>query len=199
MTATYTTVMTVIDKATNMTDGSPTDKIDVSSLQVEDPDGHYRMEGYRLGESLGYLIKRTTAMLSNAVEQELAPFDITHPQFSLLMILAERKCSTAADIARETCGDTGAMTRMLDRLEAKDIIRRMRSSEDRRVINIELTDTGKLVVERLPVVAINVMNRYLKDFSKDELEIMKTLLRRLLRNGGVEVAATLGTPLTQSE
>lgn len=156
---------------------------DLADLKVEDANGLYQFEGYRLSESLGYLIKRTMATLSASLDQELAAFDLTHPQFSILMILSERNCSTAAELARETCGDTGAMTRMLDRLESKGIVRRTRSIEDRRVVNIELTAAGRLFVEKMPILAINVLNRYLQGFERAELEQMKGFLRRMMANG----------------
>jgi DNA-binding MarR family transcriptional regulator len=152
-------------------------------IQVEDPEGPYSLENYRLSESLGFLIKRAMASLSSAIDQELAPYDLTHPQFSILMMLNERRCSTAAELARETCGDTGAMTRMLDRLEAKNIVRRVRSRSDRRVVHIELTEAGRLYAEKMPIVAINVLNRYLKGFRPEELDIMKNFLRRLIAAG----------------
>jgi DNA-binding MarR family transcriptional regulator len=179
--------MTVNDQAANMTSDNIPDHL--SHLKVEDAQGLYQLEGYRISESLGYLIKRTGSLLSNAVDQDLAEFDLTHQQFSILMFLNERNCSTAADLARETCGDTGAMTRMLDRLEAKGFLRRVRSAEDRRIINIELTETGREVGQKMPIVAINVMNRYLQGISRDELELMKSLLRRVLANGGSPVPA----------
>lgn len=160
---------------------------DLGDIQVQDPNGLYTRENYSLCESLGYLIKRTSAMLSNAIDQELAAYDLTHQQFGILVILSQLKCQTAADLARETCGDTGAITRMLDRLEAKDMIRRVRSLADRRVVNIELTPAGTLCAEKMPVVAINVINRHLKGFDKQELETMKLFLRRLLGNGGVRI------------
>lgn len=173
-------------------------KLDLSDLKVENPDGLYRLEDYRLSESLGYLIKRTMSMLSTALDQELTRYDLTHPQFSILMILAEHNCSTAADLARETCGDTGAMTRMLDRLEAKGIVRRVRSSEDRRIVNIELTEAGRLAVKKMPILAINALNHYLQGFSRDELELMKSFLRRLLANGGVPLSPTSNVPTTDN-
>jgi len=160
---------------------------DLADIKVEKTDGLYNRENYSLCESLGYLIKRTSAMLSIAIDQELAAYDLTHQQFSILVILSQLKCQTAADLARETCGDTGAITRMLDRLEAKDMIRRVRSIEDRRVVNIELTSAGMQCAEKMPVVAINVINRHLEGFNQQELENMKVFLRRLLGNGGVRV------------
>jgi DNA-binding MarR family transcriptional regulator len=55
------------------------------------------------------------------------------------------------------------------------------------VINLELTESGKVLVEKLPIIAINVLNRYLQGFSGEELEQMKIFLRRLLANGGIAV------------
>jgi DNA-binding MarR family transcriptional regulator len=162
-------------------------KPDLSNLKVTDPNGLYQVGNYRISESIGYLIKRVMAVVSTALDQELAAYDITHQQFSILMILTETNCSTAADIARVTCGDTGAMTRMLDRLEAKDIVRRVRSSADRRVVNIELTEAGRIFAQKMPIVAINVMNRHLQGFEAAELEFMKTCLRRILNTAGVPI------------
>jgi len=168
--------------------------LNMADLKVEDPTGLYQIEQYRICDSLGYLLKRTMAMLSTALDQELARYDLTHPQYSILMILSERQGYTAADIARETGTDTGAVTRMLDRLEAKTLVQRTRSSDDRRVVNIELTAAGGLVAQKVPVLAINVLNRHLVGFDSDELEIMKGFLRRLLGNGGVSIPAVNNQP-----
>lgn len=162
-----------------------------AAIQIENPKGLYNRENYSLCESLGYLVKRTSAMLSNAIDLELASYDLTHQQFSILVMLSQLKCQTAAELARETCGDTGAITRMLDRLEAKDMIRRVRSVEDRRLVKIELTPTGALCAEKMPVVAINVINRHLDGFDEQELDTMKIFLRRLLSNGGVRIPGTI--------
>jgi MarR family transcriptional regulator, multiple antibiotic resistance protein MarR len=157
---------------------------DFSDLKVADPQGLYQIDNYRLSESIGYLIKRVVAVVSTSLDQDLAQYDITHQQFSILMILTDGQCSTAADLARITCGDTGAMTRMLDRLEAKGIVRRVRSSLDRRIVNIELTDAGRDFAGKMPIIAINVLNRYLQGFDAAELELLKTFMRRILANSG---------------
>ena len=163
----------------------------IADIRIENPKGLYNRDNYSLCESLGYLIKRASAMLSGAIDQELAPYDLTHQQFAILVILSELKCQTAASLARATCGDTGAITRMLDRLEAKDLVRRARSVTDRRVVNIELTPAGALCAEKMPLVAINVINRHLGGFDNQELESLKVFLRRLLDNGGVTMPGSI--------
>jgi DNA-binding MarR family transcriptional regulator len=169
---------------------------DFSALKVVDPQGLYQVDNYRISESIGYLTKRVVAVVSTALDQELAEYDITHQQFSILMILTETNCTTAADIARITCGDTGAMTRMLDRLEAKSIVRRVRSSADRRIVNIELTDAGRIFAHKMPIIAINVLNRYLQGFEAAELELMKSFMRRILVNAGVPVVPSADDQIT---
>lgn len=163
-----------------MTSGDDKGALDIMELRVERDDGHYNLDNYSLCESVGYLLKRCYSMSHMAIEQELGPYELTHPQYSLLMILTEHDCSTAAELARIAVIDTGSVTRMIDRLETKGMVRRERSSTDRRIIHIRLTDQGKLIVKKMPVIAINVLNRYLAHFEPDELDRLKHLLRKLL-------------------
>ena len=58
-----------------------------------------------------------------------------------------------ADIARLACHDTGAVTRVLDRLESKGLIQRVRSESDRRVVNLQLTTEGGWQVVTLTLAA----------------------------------------------
>lgn len=153
---------------------------EILKLQIEYPEGPYTLRDYQQNESVGYLLKRAFTLLSGIMDQHLAPFDLTHPQFSILMVLKQRNCTTASSLARESGIDAGATTRMLDRLEAKDMICRERSTEDRRIINILLTDFGKLVVEKMPIIAINILNRHLSHFEADEVVTLKQLLTKLL-------------------
>ena len=90
--------------------------------------------------------------------------------------------STAAELCRFSRYDTGSMTRMLDRLEEKGLIRRVRSSTDRRVIHLELTEAGRELYTLLPPVAIKVLNSHLQGFTRAELELFKNFLRRMQAN-----------------
>ena len=97
------------------------------------------------------------------------------------MILTQRG-DTAAVLAREMECDTGSMTRMLDRLEAKDLIVRTRSTDDRRRVQLDLTPGGKRLAERLVAAIVKILNKHLDGFSEDELETFKGFLRRMLGN-----------------
>ena len=90
--------------------------------------------------------------------------------------------ATVAELARGCQLDAGAMTRLLDRLEAKALCRRVRSVADRRVVNIELTEEGSVAAVGIPVVLSRVQNAMLAGFSAEEFEALKGFLRRMLAN-----------------
>jgi DNA-binding MarR family transcriptional regulator len=79
--------------------------------------------------------------------------------------------------------DAGAMTRLLDRLEKKQLCRRVRSTEDRRVVQVELTSEGSAAIAGVPAVLAEVMNLHLAGFSKDEWQTLKSLLQRVAATG----------------
>src|SRR5690606_32011619 len=92
-----------------------------------------------------------------------------------------------AELSRRTFIDTGAMTRALDRLEAKKFITRHRCPEDRRVVRVALTDAGNDVADHiLPAVAAT-LNTHLDDFSVDEINTLIDLIQRMLVNGDQSV------------
>jgi DNA-binding MarR family transcriptional regulator len=123
---------------------------------------------------------------------------LTNAQWIPLFKLYMGKASTVAELARECQLDAGAMTRTLDRLEAKDLCRRVRSESDRRVVNIALTDAGLTAAAEIPHVLSRVQNANLSGFSADEFETLKGYLRRILVNGQTlqqeSIPPTTGNP-----
>ena len=140
----------------------------------------YRAQGYKPDDSVGYLMRRILSLISQGVERELEPTGLTNAQWVPLLKLYMRKASTVAELARECDLDAGSMTRLLDRLEAKDLCRRVRSSEDRRVVNLELTDAGINAAKEIPAILSRVQNAHLAGFSVEEWQILKGYLRRIL-------------------
>src|SRR6478609_3403453 len=84
---------------------------------------HYHPEQYRPDDSVAALMKRLFLSFSSEVEHHLDPRGLTNAQWVPLYKLHLGKASTAAELARECQLDAGAMTRMLDRLEAKGLLR----------------------------------------------------------------------------
>lgn len=142
----------------------------------------YEAENYRPENSAGYLINRLAQTIAREIDRRMVDLGLTDAQWKPLMLLRQGTCLTAADLSRMACHDTGAVTRLLDRLEGKGLIRRVRSAADRRVVNLELTDEGLLVSAEVPKILANLANQVLAGFSPEEFSIFRDLLGRALSN-----------------
>jgi len=129
------------------------------------------------GLSVGQLMSRARASLLASLDAELEPFELNGTQFG------EGAAHTAADLCRLNRYDTGAMTRILDRLEEKGMVRRERGREDRRVVFLRLAPQGRALLPRLMTVATRVVEAHLAGFSPNEIEAFKGYLGRMIDNG----------------
>ncbi len=131
---------------------------------------------------IGHLIGRARSALLTGLDGELQPFGVTGAQFAVLKNVADGVAETAADLCRTMHYDTGSMTRMLDRLEEKSVLRRERCTEDRRVVFLRITDTGNELLPQLRAAAVHVLARHLSGFSPEEVENLKQYLVRMIHN-----------------
>jgi DNA-binding MarR family transcriptional regulator len=143
----------------------------------------YTPDDYRPDESAAYLMRRILTLMAAEVDEALEPQGLTHAQWVPLLKLHMGHASTVAELARECQLDGGAMTRLLDRLEAKGLIARVRSSEDRRVVNLELTKEGREAAKDIPKVLCKVQNAFLQGLKVEEWQQLRALLNRILDNG----------------
>ena len=139
----------------------------------------YRTEGYRSDDSIGYLMRRIISLVGQGIDREMEVTGLTNAQWVPLLKLHMGVASTVAELARECELDAGSMTRLLDRLEAKQLCVRVRSKDDRRVVNLELTDAGRAAAQQIPKILCRVQNTHLAGFSIEEWQILKGYLRRI--------------------
>jgi MarR family transcriptional regulator, multiple antibiotic resistance protein MarR len=132
---------------------------------------------------IGLLVARARSALLTGLDSELEPFGLTGAQFAVLKNVADGTADTAADLCRTMHYDTGSMTRMLDRLEEKSVLRRERCTQDRRVVYLRLTDTGNELLPQLRTAAIHVLARHLAGVSPAEVDNLKQFLVRMIENG----------------
>jgi DNA-binding MarR family transcriptional regulator len=142
----------------------------------------YRPDKYPTGDNVGYLMKRIVSGLGHDIDAMLVPQDLTNAQWMPLYQLHLGKGSTVAELASVCLMDAGAMTRTMDRLERKGLVRRTRSAEDRRVVNLALTPEGRAAAARIPFVLCEVLNARLSGFSQDEFKTLQSFLNRMLVN-----------------
>jgi MarR family transcriptional regulator, multiple antibiotic resistance protein MarR len=133
--------------------------------------------------SVGHFIGRARSALLTGLDSELERFGLTGAQFAVLKNVADGVAITAADLCRTMHYDTGSMTRMLDRLEEKSVLRRERCTEDRRVVYLRITDSGNELLPQLRTSAVRVIARHLDGFTPAEVDSLKQFLERMIENG----------------
>ena len=99
------------------------------------------------------------------------------------MMLWLKRADTVAGLARVSQMGFPAMTRMLDRLEEKELLRRERSELDRRVVHLHLTPKGKKIASKIWPIVVEGMHVHLDGFRKDELAQFNDFLARMIANG----------------
>ena len=154
----------------------------MSHSKVDQP-AFYIPGQYRPDQSVGYLMRQVLASVLHHADTQLAAHDLTYVQWLPLYKLVMKEGNTVASLSRDLDIDPGAMTRSLDRLQAKGLVRRERSTEDRRVVHLTLTDDGRKVAQEVPTVLADVLNGHLRGFSEDEWQLMLQFLTRMLANG----------------
>jgi DNA-binding MarR family transcriptional regulator len=149
----------------------------------------YEIETYQPRKGVGHLLSRVRAEMLAALDKaleadaELSALEISSAQFIVIAALAlAESAKSASDLCKGISYDAGAMTRMIDRLESKGLIRRNRRQDDRRVVYLELTEEGSRAFPRMREVSMGVLNRFLRGFSQGEVRQLEGYLSRMLEN-----------------
>ncbi len=109
-------------------------------------------------------------------------FDITPQQWTALNILWKEDGISQAELANRTYKDYPFTTRLLDDLEAKGLVRRVRDKNDRRMNRIVLSEKGRAFKSSIYPV-YGKMSETLRDgLTDDDLATLKRLCRKLIAN-----------------
>lgn len=131
---------------------------------------------------LGFLITGVRSAILSALDKALEPLGISAAQFVVFRSIADGRGSTIGELCRVLGYDSGAMTRLLDRIEKKDLIRRVANPQDRRSFLIELTERSALLVPQARRRVQKVFAQLLNGFDEKEAAALKTSLEQILLN-----------------
>ncbi|WEN15654.1 MarR family transcriptional regulator [Rhodanobacter sp. AS-Z3] len=133
--------------------------------------------------SLGMLLTMVRSEIVRAIEAELATqqVDLSFTQFLILKKAHHLGAVSATELARAVELDGGAMTRQLDQLERKQLLRRTPHAQDRRALRIELTSDGEKVWREVAsVCSQRVMNAAQRTMTPKEQSQLHDYLERVL-------------------
>lgn len=147
---------------------------------------YYNPDTYTAHESIGYLIRRSRNLITQGLDhlfhETYADQEVSFPQWVVLMCLRDKLASTPAELCQYLCYDSGACTRLIDQMEKRGLVNRSRSTRDRRVIQLHLTDKGHETIKILMETVVGYYNGLLINFSEEEADTLVRLLTKLVGN-----------------
>lgn len=128
------------------------------------------------------LIYFTAQDMKNFAEKILSPYDFTIEQLHLLKHMSTETALSQRELGAIANKTAGNMTRILDRLEAKELIERRDNPQDRRASLVFLTAKGRKQVEKALEVFNSFTDTFLKGVSKEEEQVVRTALSKIQHN-----------------
>jgi DNA-binding MarR family transcriptional regulator len=140
---------------------------------------HYQVATYTAKSSIGYLVKRSHSLMLDTIEPLLEAKGFSFIQYVILAWLRDGIAVNPKDICTQYRHDSGAMTRVVDQLAERGLLERVRRGADRRKIELELTQAGRIAIEGLIPLVVDKLNLALADLSKAEFVELQRLLIKL--------------------
>src|SRR5690625_3656808 len=141
---------------------------------------------FHLHNSFTFWIGRLANVMKDAFNQKLARWDVTYPQWFILNVLNHQLADTPAQIAENIGVERSAVTRVLDRLGAKNLAERMHEGLERRSMTMLKTRKDAAWNEELKEAARKYQQLFISQMHPTELRAFKTNLQKLLRAGDVD-------------
>lgn len=138
---------------------------------------------HQLRDRFGSLVARNGRLWRRAVDRQLQPFGLTEAMWLPLIHLARATSPMRQkDLAAALTLDGSSVVRLLDALQAADLIERREDGADRRVRTIVLTDAGWGIIERVEAASRKVRDAALSGVADKELAAASGVLDRVAQN-----------------
>ena len=141
------------------------------------------MEDIKSIHALAYFnLLKTGSWVEENVKRALSPFNLTHAQLNALSILLQNDPEpvSAIELKKKILVSNPDITRLLDRLVKKGYVLRETCPENRRKIDISLTDSGrKLFVEAHHSAKESTGDFFEKQITEDEANELRRILHKI--------------------
>ena len=136
------------------------------------------MNPLALDEQLCFPFYAISREMTRRYRPLLEPLGLTYPQYLVMLVVWEEEGQSLKAIGERLHLDSGTLTPLLKKLEAADLLRRVRKPEDERHIQIFLTDAGRALRTQAESVPLDLVRTL--DVDEEDLQIVKAALNRLV-------------------
>ncbi len=135
---------------------------------------------------IGKMLKIVSNYMDKDVNNCLADINITRSQMGILVYIQISECKgievNQVDIEKEFNLKNPTVTGLLNRLEEKGYIKRVKSEKDKRYKKLDLTNSGREILEKGKSKAEENEEKLLKILTKNETEELKRILTKIVNN-----------------
>ena len=135
-----------------------------------------------LRDTTGYMIANTGRRLTSSLTQLFQPYNLTSEQWSLLIALRLHDGVSQKELAELTDKDPANVTRILDQLQRKGLVRREANPDDRRAVCMRITPEGSEVAATLVPIEERFIEEIVAGIPQADLETFKSVIRAINLN-----------------
>lgn len=139
----------------------------------------------RLETHLGYWLRRVSNAVSGSFARSLQARQTSVAEWVLLGHLHDRKQATPGELAEALTMTRGAISKIIDKVQAKEWIRSRIKPEDNRVQLLSLTAAGRRVVPELAEIADHNDDQFFAFLNTRERHLLRDLLMKLANHHGI--------------
>ena len=132
-----------------------------------------------LALSMWVKLARAASTFGRLSGKGIERYGLTQPQFSVLEALGHLGPLTIGEISRKMLVTGGCMTVIIDNLEREGLVQRLRSSEDRRVVKVSLTNKGDTLFRDIFEQHARRVTELASPLSEEEQVQLSSLLKKL--------------------
>ncbi len=142
------------------------------------------MKDLPLEEVYVYLLERTARQFQRYAQAVMAEngIYISGEQWVVIKRISENEGISQREIAHLTYKDPASVTRMLDLMENEKLVKREKSTKDRRVYALYLTSKGKSLVEKMTPIAQQARAHGLSGINEADAAKLKVMLNKIYQN-----------------
>ena len=135
---------------------------------------------------IGKILKIVSNYMEKDMNNCLSDYNITRSQMGILIYIQVAECknieANQVDIEKEFNLKNPTVTGLINRLEEKGYIKRVRSDKDKRYNKLELTESGREILNKGKRKAEENEEKLLKILTEDEMRELKRILTKIVNN-----------------
>ncbi len=132
-----------------------------------------------LKECINFLLTNAQHNVFRYLSKRLSEYDVTPVQHGVLSCLMGKSYDTPKHLAENLSLETSTISGILDRMQKKGLIDRVVNKEDRREVQVRITEKGRELEDKIGIITDEVNAEVLKNFTDDEIAYIKNSLRTI--------------------